>query len=349
MAIGVSDYDHLTNLQGPIRDLDLIEGLLCDNPLTALIPKARFHRFQNPTSGDVRQAITQFVVDRSAERDVLVFYFSGHGSPISFNDFAFCLRDTRSYPDKRVLPSSALRLSDLLETLSVMNVIPIIVADTCFSGHIGPSTITAHQTVEIVRASSAASCAGSYCLACACSANETAKSRAAGVFTEALVATAARGLADKIGKRKRQLSLQDLFAQIDLRVSNLDVDMNARFYVGPTLPHVDFVKNAAYAPRVETLTPYLVELLRWIMSKGGCASTDSIRKHTAGSYGNHSKLSYPQWRLLKDGKTRQERIITKRGRRFLRNELTVPNRICQQANGSWRPARDARRVHARDI
>ena len=114
LAIGVSEYqdDILSRLHGPQQDLDDLRDLLVEDPKTAIFQPAQFIELRNPTTRELQEAINNYVISRSAEGDILIFYFSGHGVSIGRDDFGFCTLDTIVHPITRVtLPLSIIKLA----------------------------------------------------------------------------------------------------------------------------------------------------------------------------------------------------------------------------------------------
>ena len=130
ISIGVDCYtdNHLRNLHGIRSDLQNIKSLLIDNPLTSLFEEKQLIELLNPSSAKIRSTINDYIMSRSADGDILIFYFAGHGVAVGRNDFGFCTTDTIIHPlASVVLPSSVFRFSELLSSLYIAN----IVLDSC--------------------------------------------------------------------------------------------------------------------------------------------------------------------------------------------------------------------------
>jgi uncharacterized caspase-like protein len=135
IAIGVNKYEHLPRLKGPEKDVVSLRELLVKQTDTAVIPENRFRAMTNDNSAAVRAALTDYAIGRSAPHDILVFYFSGHATPIDQNDLALCTIDTQIHPAFDVpIPTNLVRFRDVVETLASVKVDPMIVIDACFSG-----------------------------------------------------------------------------------------------------------------------------------------------------------------------------------------------------------------------
>ncbi len=117
LAVAVSQYDDptLKNLSGPENDLRQLKMLLVENQDTALYKPQQYLELVDPSSSELRKFISEYVVSRSADGDILVFYFSGHGVPIGRDDFGFCTKDTAIHTLTGVtLPLSVVKFSELL-------------------------------------------------------------------------------------------------------------------------------------------------------------------------------------------------------------------------------------------
>jgi len=143
IAVGVENYQHMRPLFGPSSDLDNIRRVLVSSSDTALFNERQFVELRNPTSDELRSHIGTYILGRSAPGDILVFYFSGHGVSVGSTDFGFCTVDTLIHPGPNtVLPLTVVTFSDLLETLSVMGVIPVFIIDACYSGTVGNAVVS---------------------------------------------------------------------------------------------------------------------------------------------------------------------------------------------------------------
>jgi len=77
IAVGVSNYLYpLKYLSGTLPDIRRLENLLVKNKNTALFSESQFSKLENPSSNNIKNKINEFVIGRSAEQDILIFYFS---------------------------------------------------------------------------------------------------------------------------------------------------------------------------------------------------------------------------------------------------------------------------------
>jgi len=354
LAIGVSQYKSLKPLRGPKSDLGSIEYLFSESDFS-IHGKADVKLMEDPSCQCVRDWILEYASTRSALGDVLVFYFSGHGTVVGPGEFAFCCADTLARQDSGdVFPLSVVHFSDVVDTLTSVDVYPVFIIDACYAGAAAHSHAPAtameqmHDTVHR-RAGS------SYAMLCACSARRTTSDDLdGGAFTKLLVDTLEQGLSDR--RRQETIDLQDIFLSLQ-NACEKDTDLNApRLYVGPSLPRFPLCRNAAFEELKYTFTGYMAQLVRamWNNGKPKPLKTDQIRSFGAGPYGNHRKLSYAPWALLEDGRNSKERRLTQRGLEFAQGKLRVPQTIRAMdehttAPESWEPVPGAPDVGIADF
>jgi hypothetical protein len=191
-------------LGGPRHDLDNLRNLLVENARTALFDQAHFHELYNPTSSELRQILNEYTIGRSADGDILIFYFSGHGVSIGRDDFGFCTRDTIVHTQTGVtLPLSVVKFSELLHSLSIVNVMPVIIIDACYSGIAGRTlNIPAVEAISSMQHEVHSKYASSYALLCSCTDNQTSVDTSfGGVFSRCLYELANEGLPREIANK----------------------------------------------------------------------------------------------------------------------------------------------------
>jgi hypothetical protein len=338
MAVGVSKYNdlHFQELRGPYRDLENLKELLVNNPKTALFKPNQFIELRDPTSSQLRQVINEYVIGRSADGDILVFYFSGHGVPIGTDDFGFCTTDTSIHHiSGATLPLSAVKVSELLQSLNIANVIPVVIIDACYSGIAGKSlTIPAIDAIAGIDREIQSIAASSYALLCSCADfQSTIDTSLGGVFSRLLVDVCNQGIAEK-NKNPQYLSLSEIFPELKEMAQQLNKDAFPKLYLGQTLPNFSLVANTLFQvpkKRRYTLSPSYVHILEVLWEKGKDGlSPDEIRELCGnGAYGNHNKLSLEPWRLVENVENSRNRKLTQRGIQFLANKLSVPKTIVQ--------------------
>ncbi len=353
LAAAVWEYEDaaLPRLRGPKKDLDMVRALFSASSTLGVYQDKQIQTLANPTVEELRSAVVKYAMDRSAKGDILIFYFSGHGSVLANNEFGLCLKDTKIRPDGGgCLPLSVLSFDDIIRTLTAADVHPVFIIDACFSGKAGQNE--QNKVVEAMHDDVHRVAASSYGLLCACYGEALAHDTDdGGAFTKALYEVASAGLADDTHRQKPHLQLSDFSRPIQQRLTTTGFPL-PKLYLGPDLPEFPLVRNAGFQPRTETLMAYhrqTLELL-WDGGKDRTVSlTEILRKLGQSAYGNHSKLSLGPWDLVEDGEDTKHRRLTKRGRLFVAGKLKVPETIEKGAKGEWRPADHAREVGLADI
>ena len=356
LAVGVSYYSdpHFRELKGPISDIENLKWLLIENTRTALYEPNQFNELHNPDSGELRQFINEYIMGRSAEGDILIFYFSGHGVPIGRDDFGFCTSDTIVHPGNNVtLPLSVVKFSELLSSINIANIVPVVIIDACYSGIAGKQlSIPPTEAISNMQHQVHSVAASSYALLCACSANQTTiDTSVGGIFSHYLVDVASHGL--PISEvNKPLLTLSDIFPKLSEKVLTHSGDIIPRLYLGNTLPDFPLVKNTKFAFRRYSLSPTYIRILQELWNNGNerDLSPDEIGKLCSyGAYCNHNKLSFSPWQLVETIPETRRRRLTERGRQFMQNNLDVPKTVIQDPrNDVVVPANGTSQVKYRD-
>jgi hypothetical protein len=333
MAIGINKYKdpYLPNLKGPHKDVERLRNTLTKNIKTAVYNPKQFIELRDPDAQEFREKINKYVLDRSADGDILILYFSGHGVAIGRDDFGFCTTDTIIHPLSRIaLPLSVVKFSEILQSLNTASVIPIIIIDACYSGVAGKSLeIPAIEAISTIHDQVHTVAASSYALLCSCSELQTSKDTLnGGVFSSQLVEIVAEG-SDKSDDASI-LTLHDVFDKLSEKVLSINMEAIPRLYLGPTLPKIPLALNAKFRIKNLILSPVYISILEalWNNGKPQSLSPDNIREICGnGAYGNHNKLSLEPWQLVETIPHTKMRRLTKRGEQFMQNKLKVPKKI----------------------
>lgn len=332
IAVGVENYTSMNSVQGAISDIDNIQEILVDSPATRLFTPSQFIRLINPDSNTLRSTITNYTLSRSAQGDVLIFYFSGHGVPVGLSDFGFCTVDTKFHDvNDSVLPFSLIKLSDLLDTLRIMNVSPVIIIDACYSGAAGKALrIPPSDAMNHIQQGISTKFATNYALLCSCSDRDVTQGNSeGGIFSTVIFDILRRGIFDN-SPYMPDLYLSTVFPKIVSSVHSLVVDSSPQLYLGETIPDLPLVRNAGFTPRRYRLVKYLGLIVSTLWNNGEeqeLTKGDILRLLGRGAYGNHRKLSLPGWNLLEDNSIAHTRKLTDRGRQFAQGEIEIPNEV----------------------
>lgn len=332
LAIGVEKYEHFSSLQGPLNDLENLVELLVNSPTTKLYERSQLTRLENPKAEDVRASINEYILNRSALGDILIFYFSGHGIPIGHSDFGFCTRDARMHGTTGgILPYTVISFQELLKSLRVMDVTPVVIIDACYSGMVAKSLQTpSSDTIDSMKQNLNNENATKYALLCSCSDNQISKgNNVGGYFSQALFDILKNGFPTK-KKEEEFIFLQRVYSELDSRIGALGADSVPRLFLGETLPSIPIARNIGFSPKKERFSPYMGKIILTLWNYGEeveLSSNEILSVIGSGAYGNHSKLSLEPWGLVEDNPNTQKRRLTDKGRQFAKGEISIPRNI----------------------
>jgi hypothetical protein len=331
IAIGVENYQYMPKLRGPQKDILKLVEVIVQSPITGLYNLSQVKTIINPDSQTLRTHINDYIIGRSAEEDVLIIYFSGHGIPIGYSDFGLATIDARFHDvTGEILPLSVVRFSDLVYSLRIMNIIPVIIIDACYSGMIGSvMSIPAADAIKTVKEVVSMRNATNYALLCSCSDRQAAKDNInGGLFSQIFFDLLDKGLRNQ--RNKNIICLQDIFGDLKRRNLSEVTDSTPQLFLGETIPSIPLVRNRWYKLRGYRFHKYLAELIIFLWNKGNEIELD-IREIMSnigpGAYGNHRKLSYSGWALLEDNPQNGKRRLTERGKLFAQGKLLIPDEI----------------------
>lgn len=335
IAVGVWQYQNLRPvLTGPEHDLRNLKAILVDDPDLALFNPRQYRELLNPTSEQLRQTINQYVYERGADNDILLFYFSGHGAAIGANDFAFCTTDTmRLIEENTILPMTAVSFTEILRTLWIKKVTPVFVIDACFSGAAGGALVTMiGQLIGELQGEVQRRYASSYALFCSAPNDEEVLDNPegnGGLLSTSLVELAQEGL-DSRDRKSPNVTLTKLYPYLRRKLEAIAIGPAPILLLGPTLPPISIFKNTYFRPLEYRLQPHLVAVLRALWNNGepcelrprDIADITGLK----GAYGNHRKLSFQPWNLV-ETVGRSRRRLNDRGIAFMQGTLRVPRDI----------------------
>ncbi len=349
LSVGVNRYEYMPRLNGAINDIKALHNILVEDETTASLQESQFKALENPSSSDLRKAITEWIYSRGAPNDILVFYFSGHAVPLGYQDIGLCTTETIIHSLSGLpIQTSLISLREIVSSIASIKADPIIILDTCFSGKAGGTIQIALEEMRKIVQSEAGS---AYALMASCNSLESSTENGGqGVFSKILVDTCRTGM-DSINEPF--LSLSDLHPFIRQELEKSVYDMLPQLFVGDTLPKFGFVQNIGYAPRMEKFTPYFIECLMYLWNNGSprTVRTSEIRDNlNAGVYGNNSKLKLEPWGLMENAESSRTRKLTERGIQFMKGELEIAQEIIKDVESNlWKPAPTARMISIKDF
>lgn len=352
ISVGVNRYQdiNLPNLRGAYKDIEKIKNLLTKNKKTAIYKSSQFIELRDPTSFEFKEKINEYVLDRSADGDILILYFSGHGVAIGRDDFGFCTSDTIIHPTSKIaLPFSVVKFSEILQSLNTVSVIPIIIIDACYSGIAGKRLqIPPIEIISTIQNQTHTVAASSYALLCSCSELEPSiDTPDGGVFSNQLASILTEGL-DKGELYEPTLTLHDVFHKLSEKILSNNIDTVPRMFLGSTLPKFPISLNSKYKIKSLVLSPFYVSILKALWNNGEekFLSPNEIDKICGkGAYGNHTKLALEPWQLVEPMPNTKTHKLTKRGKDFMQNTITIPRKIAQDPKSKkWSAAQKTENV-----
>ncbi len=352
IAIAVSGYQHLPQLVGPREDLEMVRDLFIGNPEISLYRENQFIPLLDPTSAQLRKTILDYAVDRGARGDVVIFYFSGHGSVLAGGEFLLCTTDSRTsgLEGGGVISRSAVLFRDVVLALSSCDVRPIFIIDACFSGT--TALANGFQVGQMVQ-NEVFTFGNSYGLLCSSSAEVASKDTPqGGAFTVRFHQSVLDGLGNAVDRNKPLLTISDIASPLNDHLARDGYPL-PRLFIGPQLPTIAPSKNSQSQPESESFPPSYKQIVEIIWNDGNPREVhiDELGEIVGrGAYSNPSKLSLPPWGLLEDGQSGSYRKITERGILFIKGELAIPKRIIKEPlTWEWIADPDAEMVFISDI
>lgn len=335
LAVGVWQYRHLQSLTGPQQDIQNLREILIQDQDIAVFRAEQYQELNNPTSEQLRQSVNNYVYNRGADNDILLFYFSGHGAPVGANDFAFCTIDTQPLIEERtILPMTSVSFSDILRTLWIKQVTPIFIIDACYSGTAGGALhVTANQMVETLKGEIQRRYASSYAIFSSSPDDEQVRDNpnGEGGFFSSNIADLVRQGVNNRDVASKYVTITSLYGPLRARAEVSAISPIPMLFLGSTLPEFSIAKNVHYRHLEYRLHPHLIAALRVLWNDGNPRSLkpkeiDNLSGYK-GAYGNHNKLSFHSWDLVATVNGRRQ--LTQRGIEFMNGELRVPRDVLQ--------------------
>ena len=343
LLVGIEKYQYLKRLDGPSADIGFLEEALTASRIS-LFDKKRVKAHPDLTCEDFRNLIIDYAVGRSAKGDVLILYFSGHGCVISGNEFGYCFTDTRLNNDHQYpLPLSVVPFSEVIRTLELYDVYPVIIIDACYSG----MAVNVAQTELSLKASTphAVISSSSYT-------STSISEPEGGPFTTTLLEVLMTGLSEGEESLWPFITVGQLKEPLRSELSSRGLPLY-QMTISNGLPPIPIARNVKFLPRTERFTPQYkgIILLLWNDGNPKPMNPNDFRERLGtGATNNHSKLSLSPWDLLVDDNSNDLRILTTRGREFAAGKLKIPKSILMNPEtDEWEPAPDSALLRIEDI
>lgn len=355
VAIGVEDYKFMPLLKGPKTDVENFYNLLVTMPETALYQEKQFKKLLNPTSSEIREFVSNYTFERGALGDILIFYFSGHGTAVGHKDFGFCTIDTRFHPNiQAVLPLTVFKFSELLESLAIVDVTPVVIIDACYSGKAGDALVSSPTIMNSMHEKITTISASNYALLCSCSDLQTSLNspKKGGLFSRGIFEIAQRGISYQ-KQASELLGLQQIYRPLATFIESESDDSMPRLYVGDTLLEFPLIKNTKYSPKRYVFTGYFKSIIEAMWNNGSPRELwirDMDELCGKGAYGNHNKLKLEPWQLVENGMGSTKRKLTEKGNLFAQGKIKIPRSIEQDStSGRWAPSPKTKEIAITDV
>lgn len=343
MLVGIGDYDYLTRLDGPHADVGFINDLLTVGG-SSIFKANRVASHLDLTCEEFRKVILDYSVGRSAKGDILILYFSGHGCVIRGSEFGYCLKDTRLDNDGiNPLPISVVPFSDIIRTLELYDVYPVIIIDACYSGM---AVNEVQNELELkVSLPHAVISSSSYT-------STSIDQPQGGPFTETMLDILLTGLRKGEGSLWPYYTIQHLEGPLRTELNRRGLPV-FQLSISTGLPRIPLVRNKEFSPRIERFTPQYKGIVLMLWNEGNPRAMDPNdfrEKLGTGATNNHSKLSLKPWRLLVDGTKKNTRVLSSKGKKFVKGTQTIPRIIfIDPESNEWKPVPKTERVRIDDI
>lgn len=334
IAFGCDHYEHLKPLANVQEDLLRFKEVFCNSEYS-VFTEEQYHQIYNGTSSDLRNVIQDYLFNRAAEQDILILFFSGHGTAIGRDDFGFCMTDALVHSDDGViLPTSVVKLSEIIGTLNIKNVSLILFIDSCYSGQISKQLVVSFPEITGEMSKNLIAYSGSF-FGLVTSCTDIEQIGDIGVISKALKDICEQGSEDNSPFLPLGYLSDNITERIDGHAKG---DSRSRVFIPPgRISNLPLCKNVQYSVPPEPINtysftyPYLKLLLTlWNDGKPIALSPNEILERTGSqsAYANHNKLSFSPWDLVRDSKN-GKRELTIRGIEFINGEIKIPKIIVQ--------------------
>ena len=334
MSVGCDHYDILEDLHTVKEDLIRVKEIFCKSDYS-MYSEERFVEIYDQTSFELRNRIQDYVYSCSAEHEILILYFSGHGTAIGRDDFGFCMRDSVLHLDDGVvLPTSVVKLSEIIGDLNIKNISLILFVDSCYSGQISKQLVISFPQIIAEMSKSLVAHAGNFFgLVTSCSNFEQIADL--GVLSKALRDICSQG----INEKEELLNFSVLPESLTKRIDNYSKgDTRSRIFIPPgKIANLPLCRNVQYFEPPEPVNiysftkPYLILMeVLWNQGHPITLSPNDILEKTGSqsAYANHNKLSLAHWELLTTT-IQNKRELTTKGIEFLLGKIKIPKTIIE--------------------
>lgn len=347
MYVGCDAYEQLPALHNVREDLSRFEEIFRHSEFS-LYQDNKVIEVYDQTSFDFRKAIQNYIFSRSADQDILFLFFSGHGTAIGRDDFGFCMQDAAIHPEDHViLPTSVVKLSEIIETLKIKNVSLVLFVDSCYSGQISKSLEVLFTDISSEMSKNLVASSGNlFGLVSSCTDAEQVYD--IGIISKALEDICDQGTDENSPYIQLGYLSETLTQRIDLHSKG---DSKSRVFIpSGRIFNLPIARNVQYFEPIEPINTYsftkpYLHLLVTMWNNGSPLSLKANqileKTNSQSAYANHNKLSLSPWMLLADDKN-GKRVLTQKGIDFINGGVAIPKiinenkntKVCFAANGS---------------
>jgi hypothetical protein len=351
LGFAESNYDHLSTLTGTENDLERIKQIFSGDSEISVYPENSVELFHNCTLSEVQNTIVNYVYERSARGDKIIFYFSGHGAVLGNGDLYLCTKDTRKgFGGNGFLPLSALSMREIIQTLSNADILPCFIIDACFSGtSININKINFGVTLEYLANQTLGN---SYAiLASSGSDSFSLGDSEGGYFTNAIFDISQSGLPNNI--EDKFVTIQNITKPLNEILAVKGAPLS-RLHIGKSFPNLPLCKNIYFEEKIrkERFIHSYKPIFEHIFRNGSPQpfSPSELRSKYPSAYGNSTKMIYI-WGLLEkihgDGNLRH---LTQKGLLFVQNKISIPKvMILHPSTKDWIPAEDTKYIYYDEV
>ena len=351
IGFGIEEYDNLPSLMGVSNDLSNIEILFTKDEVISIYSSSKINLYLNSTTSEIHNVITEYVSNRTARGDKLIFYFAGHGAVLGNGDFYLCAKDTKKGFDlKGFLPLSAISIREIIFTLSVADILPCFIIDACFSGtSINTERVNFGLAVEYIANKSLGN---SYAiLASSGSDSFSIGNNAGGYFTNSILHDYYSSKFNNL--QDEYITIQNIAKPLNDILAKKGAPLS-RLHIGRSYPLLNICKNINYKEKIrkESLVHSYKPIFEYILRDGDPKpfTPGELRGAFPSAYGNNKKMIYI-WGLLEEVEGNSKlRKLTEKGVCFVNNEISLSKTMIKDPNTEeWTPSENTEYIFYRDL
>lgn len=361
LAIGCDHYDCLPDLNIANQSIERVKEIFTGNNETALFSESAFLEVYDSSSNTLREKITQLLPHDSFGPDVIFIYFIGYTSAVGISDLGFCMQDTSLLKEtEKVIPTSVIRIKELIDTFKLINITPIFIIDSFYLGvELEKDIICSHENnskeINKYLLDLFQNDYGFFIVNNEVS--ETQQANSLGMISQKLEDLFENQFS-KIYPFKKFITLFELLRSLKTELSTNKNNFQAylpsgRFADTQIIKNANVMKSTTSENRYSFSGIYkkILQVL-WNEGEDRALTPSEILEKTGSqsAYGNHRKLSYSAWGLVEDSPISNKRKLTEKGRKFIKGEVTIPQVIVvNQKTQESRPLEDCKKVYFSDL